>query len=268
MAAKAKDAGVDLVCWGKSYDAVAGMVANAIALGEERYSGNGVFGSTNTQLFPNAPGVITALAGISEDGALSEYRVRRTSDKDYIRTTQFHKGQTERGDLNTDTLRCHYPIKMGDKITCDITNAAAKMDAIGMLIGKNGVIPSLSSEPIVPIPKDAIWAKGTATVTYIADSWKTAPVTFTNYNLERDKLYRCLAWVMDGATLMFGRFRPVTGLGVDSAQGWIGGDTDQINVPCYTSHPFEFAGLTGLNFEGLCFAADAVANISLLIEEI
>jgi hypothetical protein len=255
----------DLIAFGTNLDGSGGLVAQKLAAGETKYTGNGAAGAA-TQVYPNEDGAIGVIMGFSEDGAMTEWRVRKTADPNYIRSHMFQKGQTERGDLDQVACRVNYPVMKGDKLTCDITNAAAKMDGVLIAIGK-GIVPTLTQSPPAEIPAGAIWVSATMATTATADTWTSGAITLENYNLKRDKQYKVLGAVANGATLVAIRFAPLTGPDSENRPGIFGGDTDQINVPTYFGQPFVFDGLTGMNGEILCTAGDTATNINLLIQE-
>lgn len=253
----------DLTGFGTNLDGSTGLVSMLVVAGEQKYA----TGTGRTILFPNEDGYINAAFGISEDGAIVEYRFHKISDANYIRTLHFHAGQTERSTLNKSTMRLAYPIAKGDSITVDLTNAAAKMDAVLFLISRGGKT-QISEEPIFgDIPDNAYWVKGTTAHTQVADQWTSGVVTLLNYNLKRDKQYKVYAAVGHGATLMAARFAPLTGPWSEYRPGIRGGDTDQINTPTYFKDPWIFEGLTSFNIETLAFAADTSGLFSFLIAE-
>ncbi len=255
----------DLFSFGTAADYSAGLVAMAITAGEDIYVGNGAAG-TGTIMYINEDGHIFACSGVSEDGALAELRWHKASDPDYNRFNSFFAGQTEMLTLNEMVARLNYPVKRGDSINADATNAAAKFDTCMLWIARGGSSPQLSSQPFGAIPANAKWVSITTGHTATADTWTQGAVTFENYTLDRDKNYAILASVQHGATLYAYRFAVPAGPWAGYRPGCLGGDSDLLLVPTYFSEPPVFTGLGGLNMQTLCSAGDTATAGALLIQ--
>lgn len=258
--------GWDLLVHGKNLDASGGDVALALAAGEELYVADAAAG-TGTKTKPKENGHITGFGAMSEDGALTNYRIGLAGEEDRMGGSLFHTGQAEGGPLNRLLARCMKAIKVGDRIKVEITNAAAKMDSVGMIIGK-GTKPKLSTEPFGELPEGAEWVEATTSHTCTADTWTKGAIAFPDKTLKTDKNYRILAAVWEGATLQWWRFKAKSGPDMGNQPGSYGGDTDQINCPVYFSHPPQFNGNDGVDLDQLCSAGDTAAVGMMLLQEL
>lgn len=258
----------DLLVFGTNLDASGGLVAQKLSAGTTTYSGNGAPGAA-TEVYPNEDGYITGFVGISEDGAMTELRFHITTDPNYIRTEHFLTGQGEFLSLNEKLGRCMYKVSKGDSITCDITNAAAKLDSVGLLIGRGSSKPKLYSEPPQEIPEGAMMVSATAAITCTADTWTYGDISFENYALRRDKTYTIYGASLDGATLQFGVFAAKTGPWAPYRPGIIASDDNaaQCAVFQYFSEPITFEGMTGLQLGAFASAGDTAQAITFLIKE-
>lgn len=258
----------DLLAMVANIDASGGDVACKLSLGENLYSGNGAAGAA-TQVYPRSDGVITAYFGISEDGALTNYRWHKTTDPNWAGGSVFLVGQTEISSSGWHQMiaRCSYPVLKGDVLEAVMTNGAAKLDGPCFIIGYGGK-PKVSPEPFGDIPEGAVWYEVTTAHTATADTWTAGNATFPELNLKRDKRYKIYGAVFSGATLEAYRFIAKTGDWAGYRPGFIGGDTDLLNAPVFFSEPPVFEGITGLQIDTLCSAGDTAGYGALLIQEI
>jgi hypothetical protein len=257
----------DLLGFGKNLDGSAGLVDTVLMAGEDLYEADGVAG-TGTKVKPRAPGTISAIFGISEDGAMTEMALRRAASANYLfRGHHFFKGQAEI--LNTNQLygQCNIPITVGDRLIASLTNAAAKFDAIFAVIGKNNVIPRLTAQPTVPLG-NCRWISGTTAHTQVADTWTEGDVTFESYTLRDDMKYEVWGMAIDGATLYAARLVSKHPDETGNRPGIAGGDTDLIYTPTYFNKPLVFDGQSGLRLQTVGSAGDTSTNGNYLIRQV
>lgn len=254
----------DLLALIADIDASGGDVAMKLSLGETLYSGNAAAGSA-TIVYPRAKGNIVAFAGQSEDGALVNYRFRDQSYmQNFLGGALFQGGQTEACEIDKRVGRCNIPIGTGGQLAGTMTNAAQKLDGIVLMLGKDGTLPEFSGHPFGKLPPGAFWVEANGTTTATADTWTNAPLTFPDYVHDREKHFKILGAVFEGATMLAWRFRFKTGPDVENCPGFIGGDTDQLNCPVYFSHCPEYVGDNPPSIEILCSAGDT-AQVGMIL---
>jgi len=256
----------DLLVFGKNLDASGGDVALALAAGEDIFSADAAAG-TGTKVKPKSDGWITAIGGRSEDGALANWRVSKVGMENRWGSSLFHAGEAEVKTVNQMLSRGCLKVTIDDLIRCEITNAAAKMDSVGCVIGR-GIKPSISSQPINPIPEDAFPVEVTGATTLTADTWTAGAVSFPDYTLKQNKSYKIHMANWEGATMQWYRFKALAGPDVGNRPGLYGGDTDILTLPHYFSHPPQFTGKDGLHCQWLGSAGDTAQVGTLLLEEI
>lgn len=257
--------GWDLLIFGTNLDGSGVDVAVPLPLGEDVFAGTP---GTTTKIKPREAGHITGITAQSEDGALVDYGVGIVGSEDYQSGALFQSAQTEGGPLNRLWARCMVKVEAGDLIRARLTNAAQKMDAIGILLGKGGVKPKISSEPFGELPEGAVWVECTTGHTSTADTLVKGAITFVDKVLGTGKKYKILAAVWEGATLEFWRLRAKSGIDMANMPGGIGGDSDQINAPVYFSHAPIFHADDGVQLETLCTAGDTAAVGMMLLVEV
>lgn len=250
--------GWDLLVHGKNLDASGGDVALALAAGEELYIADAVAG-TGTLTKPKEDGHIAGYGGVSEDGALTNFRIGLSGEEDRIGGSLFHSGQGEAAPLNMSLARAKFPIKSGNRIKVEITNGAAKCDSVGMLIGRGSVIPKLSSEPFGELPEDSAWVEATTAHTATVDTWTDGAITFPDTTFDLSHYYYVLGAAWTGATLQWYRLLPKSGPDKQFEPGWRGGTTNLLNEPVYWNRPIMFNPNDGINLDTFCTAGDTSA---------
>jgi hypothetical protein len=260
--------GWDLFAFAVNLDGSGGDASTKMAAGETLFTGNAAAGSA-TVVYPRAPGNITAFTGVSEDGALVNYRVRDQANmQNWLGGTAFQGADAEASPIDQRIGRCNIPLDMGSQLVATLTNAAAKCDGVLLAIGKNGVHPTFKGEPFGPLPPNTFWIEISSGTTATADTWTSCTLTIPDYTFDRHKRYRILGSLCYGATMLAYRFRFKTGPDVENAPGFYAGNSDQLNTPVFFSHPPEFDGDNPPTIEVLCTAGDTAQTGMMLVQEL
>lgn len=212
-------------------------------------------------------GHVGAVMVVSETAAALNFRFHHTKDPSWNYPRAITRLQTVQPSYKYFQV-CGYPITKGQTLTCEILNAGAVLDSIGLFIDKGGGIAS-------PFPENGKLPKGyhlvdaTATMTMIADSIARGTIVFTDFVTDAAKKYHIAGMATDGATGHFTRIKHLSGENVDDHPG----------VPCSDTAPGldgfmlygDFGTFDGQNLfmlEQLAEAADAVVNATFLIKEL
>ncbi len=253
----------DLLIFGANLDASGGDVRLRMADGMDLYTAL----NSNLDVQPKEDGSWSGHGGMSEDGALVNYRLGLAGEEDKVGGTCFQAGQAEVGGLNQLMARENLRITTKDLVQCWITNAAAKLDSIALLIGK-GNVPKISSEPFGELPEGSGWREFTTGHTSTADKIVAGDVTFPDFTLKQSVNYAIHGLVIHGATLQWAQIKAKSGPDVGNRPGVIGGDSDIINRPQYFSHTPQFVGKDGLQIGTLTSGGDTSSLGMMCLKEI
>lgn len=249
--------------------AKAALTAVPIALGDVTYPANGIPG-VGTLVYPKEDCEIIGMTAISEAIAnLDEYRMHVTRDPDWNRTSFNKRDQT--GNLEFEQLIAplKYQFIKGDSLTVELDNDTnAELNSVGIFIDKNGG-GEISGRPFGPLPDKCHLVQVSATITNVVDQWGEGPLTFVNFNLDREKNYRVLGGKMFSVTGHHWRMVALGGVDKDNKPGGPMSDTETCGSMIYWKpYGIEFSGLQGLNLQTLASATDSAQLGVLIIQEI
>lgn len=190
-----------------SADRSAADVAIPVAVGETGVAANGVPG-TGTIWYPPFNGFITDAFVNSETAAMVETWFHKTTDADRMKLLSTH--------LQTDPVygqilnHCSYPVTTGDGIYSAGENGGAVLDCLALNLSASGA-DSLTSEPPAALPLGAKIVRATGATTLTADALVECPLTWDDFNPERDVVYDIIAIGGDGATACLARLKFIEG---------------------------------------------------------
>ena len=250
-----------------------GLTAVAIAAGETAYPANGVAG-TGTLVYVKEDGWVFAVGTETAAAAnVAASRFHSTTDPDWLYWTQSPvTAQNATGSgFRARMMNCAYGVRKGEQVTAEVNNGNnAQVDSVGVCIAKGSKPPYYSDIPPANLPPGVMLVYATTAHTNVANTWTEGPLTFTNYNLDRNKKYRIWGAAVDGATLYWARFAALDGEYRGHYPGLPGADTAAGAIrPFVWSDDFPtFSGLNGMNVQLLSSGADTASNWLIAIEEI
>lgn len=252
-----------------SFDAVAfassaarnGLVAVPVNSGEDHYSY-----STN-DLYPLADGGILAVVVITEAIAnCAEWRLHRKKDPNWNRAEGFMRDQTGAPDLN-NLILFNDPITMGDTLTAEVDNGNnAQLETVLVLLYK-ATVPRITLAPPEMLPPKTTLVHVSGAQTLVADVWTNAALTFTDYNLDRDKRYKILGAMFHSATGHAWRLSYKEGPNKEDHPGFVCGDTTIVNFMLYGDLG-SFSGKNPPSVEFIASAGDTAQEGVLLLQEL
>lgn len=260
----------DLIAFGSADDksGAAALFQMLMLVGETHYSGNGAPG-TATQIYPKQDSVLFGHFTGDETAAAVEYRIHTTNDPDWMRADNTRLQTTP---FDRAINRCMYPLRTGEAIEAQLTNAGAVFNGIGMLIAKKAGDEIYSFEPppgwLKPGDK---YVEASATFTHVADAWAEGTITWTNFVLDRNKKYKIVGMMGHSATGWATRLRHVAGPNVNDRPGVPLGDTGG-TVPQHVMIYADFGTFDGMN-PPMCQSstvsgADTVTELHFIIREV
>lgn len=250
-----------------------GLTAVPVCAGETAYAANGISG-TGTLVFMKEDGWIFNAGWITAAIANSDqFRFHVTTDPDWnYFDNVFAVDQTSAvAPFDMRMARMHYGVRKGEQLTveCD-NNNNNQAEHIGLNIMKGDKPPYYSSQPPANLPPGVEIVMATSAHTHTANTWTEGALTFTNYNLDRNKSYKIWGACVTGATLYWARFAALEGEYRGHYPGLPGAD-----IAAGTFAPFvwsddfpTFSGLNGINVQNLSSGADTATVWAIAIQEL
>lgn len=198
---------VTSVILASSADRSAADVAIPVAVGETGVAANGVPG-TGTIWYPPFNGFITDSFVVSETAAMVETWFHKTTDADRMKLLTTH--------LQTDPVyeqilnHSSYPVATGDGIYSAGENGGAVLDCLALNLSASGQ-DHLRTSPPTSLPPGARIVRATGATTLTADALVECPMTWDDFNPERDVVYDIIGFGGDGATACLSRLKFLEG---------------------------------------------------------
>jgi len=169
--------------------------------------------------------------------------------------------------------RCMYPLKTGEAIEAQLTNAGAVFNRLGLLIAKKpgDEIYDIGTPRAGWLKPGDQYVEASATFTHVTDAWAEGTITWTNFALDRNKKYQIVGMMAHSATGWATRLRYITGPNVNDRPGVPLGDSGG-TVPQHVMIYGDFGTFDGMNppmvQSSTVSGADTVTELHFVIREI